>query len=127
MNGAELRFTVPLVPPSTNHYKNKNRQTGRWYVTKEWESFKAAVSIFARGKRVLAKLYEVDLVIYLGKRKRGDGDNFVKACFDGLQAAGVVHSDAAIKKHSVTLLRDWQRPRTEFCVREAVCAPDMRQ
>ena len=75
---AELRFTVPLVPPSVNHYKNRNRHSGRWYVTKEWESFKAAVSIFSRGKRVVGRLYEVDLVIYLGKRKRGDGDNFVK-------------------------------------------------
>ena len=88
--GPGLCFTVPLVPPSTNHYKNKNRQTGRWYVTKEWESFKGAVAIFARGKRVTVKQYEVDLMIYLGKGRRGDGDNFVKVCFDALQSAGVV-------------------------------------
>jgi Holliday junction resolvase RusA-like endonuclease len=113
-----LQFTVPLVPPSTNHYKNKNRKTGRWYINPVWTAFKEAVCLFARGRRIVAKKYEVDLTIYLGFRKRGDGDNFVKAVFDGLQAAGVVHSDAAIKKHSVTVLRDPDNPRTEITVRE---------
>jgi Holliday junction resolvase RusA-like endonuclease len=119
-----ISMVIPLVPPSVNHYKNKNRKTGRWYVTAEWTSFQSAVRLFARGRSISGNprtlKYHVDLVIYLGKRKRGDGDNFVKAVFDGLQAAGVIHSDAAIKTHTVQIERDWHYPRTEITVRASV-------
>jgi Holliday junction resolvase RusA-like endonuclease len=118
--GAELCFTVPLTPPSTNHYKNKNRHTGHWYIRPEWTAFKSAVGLFARGRRITAKRYAVDLGIFLGKRKRGDSDNFAKVCLDGLQDAGVIHSDAAVKSLSVRVERDWKNPRTDFTVK-ALC------
>jgi hypothetical protein len=37
---------------------------------------------------------------------------------DGLQAASVIHSDAAVKKDSVTVGRDWHNPRMEITVKE---------
>lgn len=113
-----ITFTVPLVPPSVNHYKNKNRHTRQWYIRPEWAAFKSAVCLFARGRRIVAKKYAVELVIFLGKRKRGDGDNFAKVCLDGLQDAGVIHSDAAVKSLTVRVERDWANPRTEISVRE---------
>jgi hypothetical protein len=30
----------------------------------------------------------------------------------------VIHPDAAVKKHCVTVGRDWQNPRTEITVKE---------
>lgn len=112
-----LSFTVPLVPPSVNHYKMRRRDTGRWYVTSAALAFKSAVGIFARGRFVAAKKYEVEFTVYLGYRQRGDGDNFNKVIGDGLKEARVVHSDAAIKRWIVNVERDRANPRTEITVR----------
>src|SRR6266849_7270735 len=102
---SELSFTVPLVPPSVNHYV-KHTRTGRHYVTKVALSFKSAVRLFARGRVVTAKKYAVEVKVFLGFRQRGDGDNFLKVIGDGLKEAGVIHSDAAVKTWNVTVERD---------------------
>ena len=31
----EITLTIPLIPPSVNHYKKINTKTGRWYVTRK--------------------------------------------------------------------------------------------
>ena len=113
----EVTLTIPLVPPSVNHYKMRNRRTGNWYVTKEAIAFKDAVAIFARGAQVRAKQYSLEAVVYLAKNQRGDGDNFNKCIGDGLKEAGVIHSDAAIKDWRVRVDRDWAHPRTVMTVR----------
>ncbi|HEX3156774.1 MAG TPA: RusA family crossover junction endodeoxyribonuclease [Candidatus Angelobacter sp.] len=112
----QVAFTVPLVPPSVNHYV-KHTRSGRHYVTKEAKAFKAATGIFARGKHVSSSWYEVEIAIFLAKGQRGDGDNFGKCVLDSLVAAGVIHSDAAVKKVSITKDRDWENPRTEITVK----------
>jgi Holliday junction resolvase RusA-like endonuclease len=111
----QIMFTVPLVPVSVNHYVKHTRK-GRHYVTKEAKTFKMALALFARGQKVVAKKYSVQAIVYLGKGKRGDGDNFGKVIGDSLRDAGVVHSDAAIKDWSIKVERDWERPRTEITV-----------
>jgi Holliday junction resolvase RusA-like endonuclease len=112
----EITLTIPLVPPSVNHYKMRSR-TGHWYVTKEALAFKAAVAIYARGAKVEAERYCIDAIVFLGKRKRGDADNFNKCIGDGLKDAGVIHSDAAVKDWRVRVERDWANPRTVLTVR----------
>jgi Holliday junction resolvase RusA-like endonuclease len=113
----EITLTIPLIPPSVNHYKMRNRRTGHWYLTKEALAFKAAVAVYARGASVTAKQYSIDAIVFLGKRQRGDGDNFNKCIGDGLKEAGVIHSDAAVKDWRVRVDRDWDNPRTVLIVR----------
>jgi crossover junction endodeoxyribonuclease RusA len=112
----EISFTVPLVPPSVNHYW-KHTRSGRHYVTAEGRAYKEAVACCARGQSVRAKRYEIEAVIYLGHGQRGDGDNFWKAIGDGLVEAGVIHSDAAVKRWVLELDRDANDPRTEITVK----------
>jgi crossover junction endodeoxyribonuclease RusA len=112
-----LEITVPLVPPSVNHYV-KHTRDGRHYVTAAAKAYKQAIAIYSRGKRVLAKQYKVKVVIYLGHRQRGDIDNFLKVVNDGLEEAGVIHSDGAIRSLAVEIERDAENPRTEITVGE---------
>jgi Holliday junction resolvase RusA-like endonuclease len=108
-----MKFTVPLVPPSVNHYVKHTRK-GRHYVSGEGKAFKDAVAIFGRGESLQAESYEVRLSIYLGKRGKGDVDNFAKCCLDGLVEGGIIRSDAAVDKLTIEKFRDWQKPRTEI-------------
>lgn len=110
-----ITFTVPLVPPSVNHYV-KHTRSGRHYVTAEAKKFKEAVAIFARGRSVVAKEYEVQIGIYLPKNGRGDIDNFLKVTLDALVSANVIHSDAHIKDLAISKFRDAENPRTEITV-----------
>jgi crossover junction endodeoxyribonuclease RusA len=112
-----IAFTVPLVPPSVNHYV-KHTRDGRHYVTNEAKSFKSAVRLFSRGRVVTAKKYEVEFTVYLGFKQRGDTDNFAKMVLDSLKDAGVIHSDAAVKRCIASVDRDRKNPRTEIKVKE---------
>lgn len=110
-----IEFTVPFVPPSVNHYA-KHTRAGRHYQTDEATSFKAEVVRFSRGETVQGKRFRVTLLIRLGKKQRGDVDNFPKLCLDGLADAGVFRnpkgdrlSDAHIKDLRV-VVDDWTRP-----------------
>jgi len=113
----EITLTIPLIPPSVNHYKMRNRRTGRWYVTKQALAFKSAVAVFARGASVEGKAYSLDVTVFLGKRGRGDGDNFFKCIADGLKDARVIRSDAGIKDWRIKVDRDWANPRTVLTVK----------
>ena len=128
-----VRFTVPhLTPPSVNHYKKPVRirisggETRQSYaVTAEGKAFKQAVCLFARGASVVpidpkerkAVRYGLYVVVVHGKGETGDGDNYWKCIADGLEEAGVIHSDNRVK---VWYLRvedeDRENPRTEIRV-----------
>jgi len=84
----EFGFTVPLIPPSVNHYKTRFAN-GNTVVSKEAAAFKAAVARFAKGRFVTAKEFYVRMVIVLGKGERGDVDNFPKLVLDGMADCGV--------------------------------------
>jgi crossover junction endodeoxyribonuclease RusA len=81
-------FTVPLVPPSVNHYC-KHTRTGRSYVTAEATAFKAAIAVYSRGMALSAKTFSVSIAVALPKGERGDVDNFPKLCLDGLADCGM--------------------------------------
>lgn len=115
----QIDFTVPLVPPSVNHYV-KHTRDGRHYVTKEAKAFKEAVwACSPRGRRKFKRTQEyfADLWIFLGKGQRLDADNGPKCVFDGLKEAGLIHSDAKIKDYGVHIRRDWKQPRTEITIK----------
>jgi Holliday junction resolvase RusA-like endonuclease len=116
---SEIRFTVPLTPPSVNHFWKHTvvRGTLHTYITGEGKAFLDAVALFARGQKLEAKQYAVTFHVYLGKKESGDLANFEKAVGDGLVKAGVIHSDAAIVEYHMYKGRDWTNPRTEIIVR----------
>ena len=124
-----VRITVPLIPPSVNHYKMRTRK-GVTFVSHEAKAFKDAVIIFARQANAdllldwnclpesrLRKIrYELEARVYFGKDQKGDGDNLWKCIADGLKEARVIHSDAAVSDWIMRVRRDWGAPRTEITV-----------
>lgn len=108
-------ITVPLTPPSVNHYV-KHTRSGRHYVTKEAEDFKGMLKTFSRHQRVRGKAYKCEVWIYLGAGQRGDIDNFAKLCLDALVHAEVIDTDAKIVNLHLYKRRDIKKPRTEIVV-----------
>jgi len=130
-----VSFTVPLTPPSVNHYKVPVWSKPRAYqprklgfrLTDEAKAFRDAVVIFAkqmtvipddileliRKKRKVA--YRVEIDVWLGKGQRLDADNAGKICLDALENAGVIHSDAYVETCVLNIHKDERNdPRTKF-------------
>lgn len=128
-----VEFEIPgLTPPSVNHYKMPVTMRTRqgpvkgYAITPEAKAFQDAVAIFARGRTVMPAsagdrkkvAYRVDVVIALGDGVRLDVDNGNKVLLDGLQKAGVIHSDARVKQLTVEMIWDErENPRTHVTVR----------
>jgi Holliday junction resolvase RusA-like endonuclease len=127
-----VTFTVPLTPPSVNHYtravyyrgRDGNPHKGK-KLTKAAQAFRDAVAIFAQGRTVAPETdaqrrkvrYEVRVTVYLGPKQRGDADNFLKVAQDALQHCGVIHSDAFVYESKAIVVKDERtNPRTEFLV-----------
>jgi len=104
---------VPAVPPSVNHYLRHTRM-GRHYVTSEATQFKDLVLAVAASKQLVirSKHYGVEISIFLGKKQKGDLDNFCKVMIDSLVYAAVIDSDAKITDLRMTKSRDVSNPRT---------------
>lgn len=128
-----VSFTVlGLTPPSVNHmkvpcvYRGRDGRTRKGMkLTPEAKAFKLAVAIFARGRTVAPATskersnvrYSVIIDVYLGPNQRLDSDNGNKLCLDGLQEAGVIHSDAFVGYQLTRPHKDQRdNPRTEFIV-----------
>ena len=115
-------LTVPLIPPSVNHYAKHTRQ-GKHYVTPEAKAFKDAVAIFNRGNFTQGKTFYVTIAVILGAGDSGDVDNFPKLVLDGLKDCGAFRdkkgkllSDGQVRKLTVIVDPD-ERPeqgRTEI-------------
>ncbi len=116
-----VSFTVPLLPPTVNHYKTpyiavRGPRAGKqcFSVSAEAQAFKDAIAIFARGATLIPPdprehrhvRYGLYITIVFGPNDRGDGDNFWKVIADGLKDAGVIHSDARVKVWHLELVDD---------------------
>jgi Holliday junction resolvase RusA-like endonuclease len=99
MTSAPFRFTVPLLPPSVNHYK-KPKRGGGWYRASESVTFVDAVCVFSGKTLVTGNFYSVEIFFFLGPSKRNlssnDLDNFQKVGIDALVRAGVIKTDGRI-------------------------------
>ncbi len=118
------------IPPTVNHYKVPIIIRGHisFKVTIQAKLFKTLVAYSARkvlgaeGRGCVRPLnanklrYRLRLVVYLGKKQRGDIDNFWKVVMDGLKDCGAIHSDDAVFDHHGYKRRDRDRPRTEITV-----------
>src|SRR5690242_16125618 len=101
-SSAKVRFTVPMVPPSVNHYKKPRGNGYGFYVTPEANAFKCAVSHFApeadQWDGYSGAEFFVTLHIYLGPKQKGDVDNFAKVCLDSLVAIKLIKTDAKVTR-----------------------------
>ncbi len=86
LNLSTIVFTVPLEPPSGNHYKKPSRLGGflSFYHTPEAKAWFDAVALVAYGMEVVGKEHAVEYRVYRGKGSRGDVDNYAKVILDGL-------------------------------------------
>ena len=129
----EVQFTVEgITPPSVNHYKvpcvyraSNGRRVKGFKLTAEAKAFKTWVCVMARGRTVAPATkrerdkvrYRIIIDVYLGPNERLDADNGPKLCLDGLEDAGVIHSDAFVGDLRVRPHKDErQNPRTVFYV-----------
>lgn len=118
-----LSFSVPLVPPSVNHYKLPNGRGG-YYVTKEAQAFIDAVCMISRPKAktlpIAGKYYHVTLTVYVRRAMfhRLDSDNMEKLLFDALTKSGVIRDDRYVTYHTHkrTPVELAAQERTEYVV-----------
>lgn len=115
----ELFLTIPIEPPSGNHYV-KHTRSGQHYKTKVAEAWYFAVSVIAGGQCVEGDAHEVTYTVFQGGNKKGDVDNYAKTILDGLTKAGVLKSDASVVSLHCHKLRDRLNPRTEIHIKEKV-------
>lgn len=100
-----VSFTVPLIPPSVNHYKLPNGRGG-YYVTKPAQAFIDAVCIFAKPKAktlpIGGRYYHVEITVYVRRAMfhRLDSDNMEKLLFDALTTSGVIRDDRYVTYHA---------------------------
>lgn len=106
-------FDVPTTPPSVNHYKvpvkvrtSNGGMVTSYALTEEAKAFREWVCVKTRGKTLSPQTererkrvrYQIVAAVFLGHRQRGDGDNFWKCIADSLVHAGVIHSDARVRR-----------------------------
>jgi len=124
MDTVEVKITIPLVPPSANHYKIPTRREtpdGRriFVLTPETKAWFGAVATFARGATMRGDRHCVEFCVYRGKGDRGDLDNYCKVINDGLVRAGVLRTDDSVVEMHIYKERDASNPRTEILITEA--------
>lgn len=123
---------VPFTPPSVNHYKEPikiRRRDGTtvtsFALTAEAKAFRDTIAVFARGETLVPRerkewknvRYAITATVFLGKRQRGDGDNFWKCIADSLVNARVIHSDARVRRWQIEIEDGYRdSPRTLICV-----------
>jgi crossover junction endodeoxyribonuclease RusA len=111
----DLYIKLEGIPPSVNHYV-KHTRSGRHYTTGEAQGFKDSIALELRDKFTTGTRFEVVLTITLGKKEKGDVDNFPKLILDGLAAAGAFRdkkgkrvSDARVRRLEISV-NDRDRP-----------------
>lgn len=125
---------IPFTPPSVNHYKKpitlrtSNGPRLSFALTPEAKAFRDAVAIFARGQTLVPLTaieknkirYALTVTVFLGKNESGDADNYWKCIADSVVKAGVIHSDARVRKWHIEVEdEDRENPRTLIIV--SVC------
>lgn len=104
-----LVFTIPLTPPSVNHYTQHITVRGKTMHLKsaEAKAWERDFPLFSRQQYVVSdiKRFGVTLEIYLAPGERGDIDNFPKCVLDCIAKAWMLRdknlgvlSDATIKE-----------------------------
>ena len=110
---------VPMVPPSVNHYV-RHFGGNRHVKTEEAKTFHDHLWISSLScKPVVAERFHVAITIFLGRKQKGDVDNFPKLVLDTLAKRGMFQdlkgrklSDSHVTKLTVQKSRSVKNPRT---------------
>lgn len=88
-------FYFPGVVPSVNNlYMTGGKLAGRKVLTKQQRAFRAAVASVVKTKRATLQNLVVKIYYRPPDKRRRDVDNYIKAIFDALTAAGYWIDDA---------------------------------
>jgi Holliday junction resolvase RusA-like endonuclease len=83
---------VDGIPPSVNHYVRHSR-SGRHYKDGSAKEFSEKLALACSASRpVHGMQFEVHIWISLGKRQKGDIDNFPKVVLDSISRAGMLRN-----------------------------------
>jgi Holliday junction resolvase RusA-like endonuclease len=108
-----LEFSVPLLPPSVNHYKQPGRRPGTWFLTPAASAYFDAVLMISKRQFVYGPCYSVDIEYRIREAHflRSDLDNLQKVSLDALTRAEVIKddryiTDLSLRKRVVLSLRE---------------------
>jgi Holliday junction resolvase RusA-like endonuclease len=100
----ELRFHIPLLPPSVNSCWRK-KAGGGFYLTPEANAFINAVGMLAP-KDIPAEraFYIIDVIFRIQQKDylRGDLDNRLKIAVDSLAKCGIITDDRYVVRLSAS-------------------------
>jgi crossover junction endodeoxyribonuclease RusA len=118
--GEEMKFIIPMIPPSDNQFKGRQNVWEYRELKKQWLD---TVMMLCRPKpqKPISKA-EVTLTYFFKTKRRHDPDNYAgKFILDGLVEGGILADDSF---DNVDLrLRgryDPKNPRTEITIQEVV-------
>lgn len=100
-------FTIPLTPPSVNHYVTHGG--GHHRKSEEALAWERDFGIFARRQYVVSDIarFKFTLEIYLAPRESGDVDNFPKCVLDCAAKHGMFR-DAKLREVSDAHVKNLQ-------------------
>lgn len=119
-----IKITIPLTPPSVNHYMKQRvatingHATVMSYPSKDAKAWWKAVDSASRGICLEANSFEIAYVVFQGSNERGDVDNYAKCILDALVKAQVIDSDHKVTALHAYKVRDRANPRTEITIRQ---------
>ena len=122
---SELRLSIPMLPPSGNHYKtyriispkNGAKAFVSWYLTPEAEDFYQCVAMVAGGRSIGGASLEVTYIVFLPAGRRTDVDNYAKCILDALKHARVIRDDLDVDDLHGHRRRDLNAPRTVIIIK----------
>lgn len=126
-----LKITVPLCPPTVNHFKEpcwRTRKGGgkrlSFQLTAETKAYYSAIAVFNHGailpRRNNEDTYIVNVTIHWPNYRVRDVDNAGKCVLDGLVTCGAIPDDRYVKRLLIERGEiDAANPRTEIEVRYA--------
>ena len=105
--GRPLEFSVPLVPPSVNHYKQPNGQRG-FFITREAKAFIDAACAFGKSAAPViphaGRYFEITITVFLRRAlfHREDVDNYSKVALDSISKyAGIITDDRYVTRFAI--------------------------
>jgi len=111
----ELKFSVPALAPSGNHYVK--HAGGRHYRSQPAIRWDSTVAAFVQGRFVMADYYHIEIDFTVKDKKRKDIDNLTKCSLDALCHCGAIGDDSRVM---VLILRKHfgAEERTDFTIRD---------
>ena len=83
-------ITIPMLPPSVNHYKQPRGFGRGFYKTKMAHAWEQAFAVFVCDAHVQGKRFSVSVDLFLGPKDKLDIDNCLKCVLDCVAHNGMM-------------------------------------